>query len=320
MATAHEVFELLRIEIFDAESLAVFGQRLGYEKSYIHRLSTGDAPLRAKHVELCRALRVPSQRRARFDELLGQLERLVSAEEQERLEQKKKAALRTQEARRARERRLTEQEWLDAWAAAVAYLQSEAAWADTLRVLLTAELVQRHVAAEAAWRVSLEVVFAAELAQRHLEAEARRRRKQLRNGVLAVAALALCLFFAQLLQTVAGRTINIYVTAQTPLNNASISTSQLSQKVRIHHLIPPKPVKGQKVTPCDAESGETAINGGCWYGGRDPGEKGCGPTEYEDTQGRCYRYVQDPNLPGRSEKETEEGRGYSRPSDDPVSP
>ena len=57
-----------------------------------------------------------------------------------------------------------------------------------------------------------------------------------------------------------------------------------------HRGVPDKPLKRQKNRNCDISSGEVLINGGCWYGGRDPGGQPCGPLEFEHN-GRCYRPV-----------------------------
>jgi hypothetical protein len=123
-------------------------------------------------------------------------------------------------------------------------------------------------------------------------------------GSMAVALCTLLvLLFGRLPQ-------HVYVSPQEPAEGEQVPGRDIGQRqARVHRLIPPKPFKRQKIAPCDKQNGEETINGGCWYGGRDPGPDGCGSKEYEDQRGKCWRWVEDSTQPS-ADVPTDGGTGY----------
>lgn len=77
-----------------------------------------------------------------------------------------------------------------------------------------------------------------------------------------------------------------------PVRREALTSTELEQRGSVRRVVPPRPEDWQKRPPCDADAGETEVNGACYVEvarRRAP----CGPVLLEHG-GACYRAVAKP--------------------------
>ncbi len=339
MALAHQLFAQLRIEIFDSESLSAFAERLGFDKSHVWRMESGRSRILPEHVALFRKLRVPSERKPAFSALLDQLADVVAQDALSRIDAKKERARQARHlARLPPPLPAPDPAWLQSWDDAVRWLadaeaqaewleavdslRAQAVWDATVELLLASQLAQLHLheAWEADWKAAVELLQAesdAALARTVLLAAALvtqslQRRRRLTRAAVVSLLLFVCAAPIVFVTRKGADSADAGVSQRNdePAGGAYVSPEEIGEKDRrARQPIPPGPFKSQKRGPCDESEGEVLISGGCWYGPRDSGGKPCGKTEYESTDGKCYRPVRDPRFP-TTEREGDGGAGY----------